>query len=62
MNMWEPLIGLLDSSSETITLNTLWILGTAIQNNPKAQEDVGYRASPRIHSHRPIVSSAIATC
>lgn len=37
MKMWEPLIGLLSSPSDAIRMNTLWILGTAIQNNPKAQ-------------------------
>ncbi|KAG8760184.1 hsp70 nucleotide exchange factor fes1 [Serendipita sp. 396] len=38
MKMWEPLLSLLDTPSESIRLQTLWILGTAVQNNPKAQE------------------------
>jgi len=38
MNMWEPLIKLLESPSEAIKVNALWVLGTAVQNNPKAQE------------------------
>lgn len=38
--MWEPLIELLSSPSDAIRMNTLWILGTAIQNNPKAQTAV----------------------
>jgi hypothetical protein len=40
MNMWEPLIELLSSPSDAVRMNTLWILGTAIQNNPSAQNAV----------------------
>lgn len=39
LNMWTPLLSLLSSQSDAIVLNTLWILGTAVQNNPKAQSD-----------------------
>lgn len=40
--MWEPLHTLLTSptSSEEIQMATLWILGTAVQNNPAAQSSV----------------------
>ncbi|KAI0673146.1 armadillo-type protein [Trametes maxima] len=39
LKMWEPLHALLTnpSSSEEIQLQVLWILGTAVQNNPAAQ-------------------------
>ncbi|KAI0369329.1 Fes1-domain-containing protein [Pilatotrama ljubarskyi] len=39
LNMWEPLHSLLinPSSSEEIQKQVLWILGTAVQNNPAAQ-------------------------
>ncbi|KZW03323.1 Fes1-domain-containing protein [Exidia glandulosa HHB12029] len=39
LNMWTPLLSLLTSPSGPVVLNTLWILGTAVQNNPKAQAD-----------------------
>ncbi|KAJ7596496.1 armadillo-type protein [Mycena floridula] len=40
LKMWEPLHGLLtdgDSTSD-IVMQTLWVIGTALQNNPSAQE------------------------
>ncbi|OBZ74937.1 Hsp70 nucleotide exchange factor FES1 [Grifola frondosa] len=39
LKMWEPLQALLTSpsSSQGIQTQTLWILGTAVQNNPSAQ-------------------------
>ncbi|KAI0693093.1 armadillo-type protein [Cerioporus squamosus] len=39
LKMWEPLHSLLTSptSSEAIQMQILWILGTAVQNNPAAQ-------------------------
>ena len=42
LKMWEPLHALLTSptSSEAIQMATLWILGTAVQNNPSAQNSV----------------------
>ncbi|KAH7100366.1 Fes1-domain-containing protein [Auriculariales sp. MPI-PUGE-AT-0066] len=39
LNMWTPLLSLLNSESDHLVVNTLWVLGTAIQNNPKAQAD-----------------------
>ncbi|KAK0477190.1 adenyl-nucleotide exchange factor [Armillaria luteobubalina] len=38
--MWEPLHGLLTSedSPDVIVLQALWVIGTALQNNPAAQE------------------------
>jgi len=46
MKMWEPLLGLLTGSEEShattpaIQVATLWIVGTAVQNNDKAQMTV----------------------
>ncbi|KAI0691804.1 nucleotide exchange factors-like protein [Cytidiella melzeri] len=39
LNMWEPLQNLLasPSSSDNIKTDVLWIIGTAVQNNPSAQ-------------------------
>lgn len=39
LNMWEPLHNLITSSSSSndIKTQTLWIVGTAVQNNPAAQ-------------------------
>lgn len=37
LKMWEPLIALLSSSSPEIVTNALWIIGTSVQNNVKAQ-------------------------
>lgn len=43
MKMWEPLQALLQSnSSEAIKMQTLWVMGTAIQNNPSAQQAVRF--------------------
>jgi hypothetical protein len=38
--MWEPLQGLLASPSDDIKVQALWVIGTAIQNNPAAQNAV----------------------
>lgn len=40
--MWEPLHGLLSlpSTTDGLRLQTLWVLGTAVQNNPAAQISV----------------------
>jgi hypothetical protein len=42
LNMWQPLHNLLvsPSSSDTIKTQTLWVIGTAVQNNPSAQSTV----------------------
>ena len=37
MNMWPPILALLNEQSAPIQTVTLWIIGTAIQNNDKAQ-------------------------
>ena len=44
LNLWEPLHALLSSESSTSEIKTqaLWVIGTALQNNPSAQDVVGY--------------------
>ncbi|KAF7968306.1 hypothetical protein HWV62_2396 [Athelia sp. TMB] len=37
LQMWRPLQDLLASSSPAIVTQTLWVIGTALQNNPSAQ-------------------------
>jgi len=38
--MWEPLQGPLASPSDNVKTQTLWVIGTALQNNPAAQKAV----------------------
>ncbi|KAI0000793.1 armadillo-type protein [Russula compacta] len=38
LRMWEPLQGLLGSPSDDIKVQALWVIGTAVQNNPAAQK------------------------
>ncbi|KAJ4496245.1 nucleotide exchange factor Fes1-domain-containing protein [Lentinula edodes] len=38
LKMWDPLHALLTSSTDGITTQTLWVIGTALQNNPSAQD------------------------
>lgn len=42
LQLWEPLQSLLtsDNASPEIKTAVLWIIGTALQNNPAAQDDV----------------------
>ena len=42
LQLWEPLQSLLtsDNSSQELKTAVLWIIGTALQNNPAAQDDV----------------------
>lgn len=40
LKMWEPLLGLLDSTDDPIVVHTAWIIGTAIQNNLTSQAAV----------------------
>jgi hypothetical protein len=43
LGMWEPLQGLLASSSDDLKTQVLWVIGTAVQNNPAAQKAVRYK-------------------
>ncbi|KAJ4490419.1 nucleotide exchange factor Fes1-domain-containing protein [Lentinula aciculospora] len=38
LNMWEPLHALLVSSPNSVTTQAIWVIGTALQNNPSAQD------------------------
>lgn len=40
LGMWEPLQGLLASPSDDVKTQALWVIGTAVQNNPTAQKAV----------------------
>ncbi|KAH9064370.1 nucleotide exchange factors-like protein [Lactarius vividus] len=37
LGMWGPLQGLLGSPSDDVRVQALWVIGTAVQNNPSAQ-------------------------
>jgi hsp70-interacting protein len=54
--MWEPLQGLLASPSDDIKVQALWVIGTAVQNNPAAQKAVRSSA-PRGQPPRIIAST-----
>jgi len=45
LNMWEPLHSLLksDTSPLPVKIQALWVIGTALQNNPYAQDAVRLR-------------------
>ncbi|GAW03824.1 adenyl-nucleotide exchange factor [Lentinula edodes] len=38
LKMWEPLHALLTSSPDSVAVQALWVIGTALQNNPSAQD------------------------
>ncbi|KAL7412239.1 nucleotide exchange factor Fes1-domain-containing protein [Mrakia frigida] len=40
IGLWPPLVALLSSPSDLIRQTASWVCGTAVQNNPKAQEAV----------------------
>ncbi|KAA8907491.1 hypothetical protein TRICI_004967 [Trichomonascus ciferrii] len=40
MGMWPALLGLLDDEAETIRKMALWVVGTAVQNNPTSQKNL----------------------
>lgn len=48
--MWEPLHDLVGHPSTTdgLRLQTLWVLGTALQNNPAAQLSVRTNPQPSV--------------
>ncbi|WVQ65813.1 uncharacterized protein L199_003991 [Kwoniella botswanensis] len=49
LKLWQPLLSLLSSPEDEIVSNALWIIGTAVQNNIKAQ------AALYIHSAFPLI-------
>ena len=42
LGMWELLQGLLATPSDDIKVQALWVIGTAMQNNPTAQRAVRF--------------------
>jgi hsp70-interacting protein len=46
LKMWEPILSLLDSPEDGIVAHACWIIGTAVQNNLKAQAAVCLPSSP----------------
>ncbi|KAJ3912832.1 Le.MFB2 [Lentinula edodes] len=38
LKMWDPLHALLTSSPDSVATQALWVIGTALQNNPSAQD------------------------
>jgi len=42
LGLWQPLLSLLDSTASptAIKMQVLWVIGTALQNNPAAQDVV----------------------
>jgi hsp70-interacting protein len=40
LNLWQPLLALLQSPEQDIVKHACWICGTAVQNNLKAQAAV----------------------
>jgi hypothetical protein len=53
--MLEPLQDLLASSSEDMKVQALWVIGTAVQNNPAAQKAVRSRHPRKTRSIEPNV-------
>ncbi|KAE9387262.1 Fes1-domain-containing protein [Gymnopus androsaceus JB14] len=38
LNLWEPLHALLTSGPDSVKAHAVWVIGTALQNNPAAQD------------------------
>jgi len=53
--MWEPLHDLLLASgtSDALRMQTLWVIGTALQNNPAAQLAVSHPSAVRVAHNSP---------
>lgn len=54
LKLWEPLHSLLrdEKSTESIKVRTLWVIGTAVQNNPAAQDVVSAARRYEEHDYR----------
>ena len=50
LKLWKPLLSLLSSPHESLVAHTCWIIGTAVQNNLKAQ---GAVSQAQLSCHRP---------
>jgi len=57
LNLWQPLQSLLTSETSTqeIKLQALWVIGTALQNNPSAQDVVSTIYNPLKQKLRPVL-------
>lgn len=40
LNLWQDLISMLDSKDKDFQKMACWVIGTAVQNNPKSQKDL----------------------
>lgn len=48
LDMWQPLHGMISDPDEEdlVKRQVLWVIGTAVQNNPSAQSAVCYARLP----------------
>ena len=53
LKLWNPLLELLKSEHQPVVAHACWIIGTAVQNNPKAQAAVRVLFTPSSHFHVP---------
>ena len=60
--MWKPLHELLisPSSSDIIEMHTVWVIGTAVQNNPAAQNAVSNKYSSAFETCRQLISVTLS--
>ncbi|KAL7423087.1 hsp70 nucleotide exchange factor fes1 [Cryptotrichosporon argae] len=54
LKLWQPLLALLQSPHPEIVRHALWVIGTAVQNNPKAQ------AALYVHDALPAILSLLS--
>jgi len=45
LKLWDPLLSLLKSEHSAIVTHACWIIGTAVQNNLKAQSAVSFKST-----------------
>ena len=60
LGMWEPLQDLLASSSDNMKVQVLWVIGTAVQNNPAAQKSV--RSTPSRDAPKSTAKTRLRLC
>ena len=60
LGMWEPLQDLLASSSDNMKVQVLWVIGTAVQNNPAAQKSV--RSTPSRGAPKSTAKTRLRLC
>lgn len=42
LKLWQPLLALLEDDQQPVIAHACWIMGTAVQNNLKAQAAVSF--------------------